>query len=74
MVSEAGKSRRDRHRRREPRMMGAGATHTKGFAPMGDKSPKASQKLASQKQAKTDRADQKKKQDIAAKQAPAKKN
>jgi len=41
---------------------------------MGDKSPKASQKLASQKQAKTDRVDQKKKQDIAAKRAPAKKN
>ena len=40
---------------------------------MGDKSPKATQKQASQKQAKADRADEQKKRDIAAKQAPAKK-
>lgn len=35
---------------------------------MGDKSPKAAKKQASQKQAKSDSADQKKKQDVAAKQ------
>ncbi|HZK82129.1 MAG TPA: hypothetical protein VFC46_13700 [Humisphaera sp.] len=34
---------------------------------MGDKSPKATQKQASQKQAKTNSADMKKKQDLAAK-------
>ena len=34
---------------------------------MGDKSPKSMQKQASQKKAKTDSADQKKKQDLAAK-------
>jgi hypothetical protein len=34
---------------------------------MGDRSPKAVQKQASQKKAKTDSADQKKKQDLAAK-------
>jgi hypothetical protein len=38
---------------------------------MGDKSPKAAQKHASQKQAKTDTADQKKKQDLAAKSKAA---
>ena len=40
---------------------------------MGDKSPKAAKKQASQKQAKSDRADQKKKQDVAAKQVLLKK-
>ncbi len=41
---------------------------------MGDKSPKAAKKQASQKQAKSDRVDQKKRQDVAAKQvAPTKK-
>ncbi len=40
---------------------------------MGDKSPKAAKKQASQKQVKTDRADQKKKQDVAAKQVVGKK-
>lgn len=40
---------------------------------MGDKSPKSNQKKASQKQAKTSTADQKKKQDIAARQAVGKK-
>jgi hypothetical protein len=39
---------------------------------MGDRSPKAVQKQASQKQAKSDRADQKKRQDVAAKQVPKK--
>jgi len=34
----------------------------KGTATMGDKSPKAAKKQASQKQAKSDSADQKKKQ------------
>jgi hypothetical protein len=38
---------------------------------MGDKSPKNAQKHASQKQIKTNQADQKKQQAIAAKQAPA---
>jgi hypothetical protein len=41
---------------------------------MGDRSPKANQKMSSQKQAKADSADQKKKQAIAAKQIPGKKN
>ncbi len=40
---------------------------------MGDKSPKAAKKQASQKQVKSDRADQQRKQDVAAKQAPPKK-
>jgi len=40
---------------------------------MGDRSPKAVQKKASQKQGKNDRADQQKKTAVAAKQAPAKK-
>ena len=43
----------------------------KGIAIMGDKSPKAARKQASQKQVKTDRADEKKRQQVAAKQAPA---
>lgn len=38
---------------------------------MGDKSPKNAQKHASQKQLKTNQADQKKRDDIAAKQAPS---
>ena len=38
---------------------------------MGDRSPKAVQKQASQKQAKVNTADQKKKQDLAAKAALA---
>jgi hypothetical protein len=41
---------------------------------MGDKSPKAAKKQASQKQAKSDRADQQKKQAVAAKQVPGKKS
>ena len=45
----------------------------RGTATMRDKSPKAARKQASQKQVKSDRADQKKKQDVAAKQVPAKK-
>ncbi len=40
---------------------------------MGDKSPKAAKKQANQKQVKSDQAGQKKKQDVAAKQAPPKK-
>jgi hypothetical protein len=40
---------------------------------MGDKSPKAAKKHASQKQAKTDRTDQKRRDDVAAKKAPIKK-
>jgi hypothetical protein len=40
---------------------------------MGDKSPKAAKKQASQKQAKSDRADQQKRQAVAAKQVPGKK-
>ena len=40
---------------------------------MGDKSPKAAKKQASQKQAKSDRADQQKRQAAAAKQVPGKK-
>ena len=40
---------------------------------MGDKSPKAAKKNASQKQAKSNQADQKKREEVAAKQAPAKK-
>ena len=40
---------------------------------MGDKSPKAAKKQADQKQAKSDQADQRKRQDVAAKQAPPKK-
>jgi hypothetical protein len=41
---------------------------------MGDKSPKAAKKQASQKQAKSDQAAQKKRQDVAAKQLFGKKN
>jgi hypothetical protein len=40
---------------------------------MGDKSPKAAKKHATQKQVKSDRADQQRKQDVAAKQAPSNK-
>jgi hypothetical protein len=40
---------------------------------MGDKSPKAAKKQASQKQAKSDRIDDKKRRDIAAKQVVVKK-
>ena len=40
---------------------------------MGDKSPKAAKKHASQKQAKSDRADQQKKHDVAAMQVLPKK-
>jgi hypothetical protein len=43
----------------------------KGGATMGDKSPKAARKQASQKQVKADRVDEKKRRDVAAKQAPA---
>jgi len=39
---------------------------------MGDKSPKSNQKKSSQKQAKTNDANQKKSQALAAKQTPAK--
>jgi hypothetical protein len=40
---------------------------------MGDRSPKSAQKQASQKKAKSDSADQKKRQDVAAKQVAGKK-
>ena len=40
---------------------------------MGDRSPKSVQKQASQKLAKSDRADQRKQQEVAAKQAAGKK-
>jgi len=40
--------------------------------PMGDKSPKANQKKNSQKQSKTNNADKKKQQAVAAKQAAGK--
>lgn len=40
---------------------------------MGDKSPKAARKQASQKQVKSDRVDQKKRQDVADKQVLPKK-
>ncbi len=40
---------------------------------MGDKSPKAAQKQASQKKAKSDTADARKKQSVAAKQVVGKK-
>jgi hypothetical protein len=40
---------------------------------MGDKSPKAAKKQADQKQAKSDRADDKKRRDVAAKQVPKQK-
>jgi hypothetical protein len=46
---------------------------SKGRTFMGDKSPKAAQKHASQKQIKSNRADQKKRQEVAAKQAALKK-
>jgi len=52
-------------------MMGPGHHLTKGTTIMGDKSPKAARKQASQKQLKTDRADEKKRQDVAAKRVPA---
>jgi len=45
----------------------------KGTATMGDNSPKAAKKQASQKQAKSDSADQKKKQSVAAMQVLPKK-
>jgi hypothetical protein len=54
-------------------MIAPGEQHPKGNATMGDKSPKAAKKQASQKQSKSDRADQTKKQAVAAKQAPPKK-
>ena len=41
---------------------------------MGDRSPKSNQKKSTQKQAKANSADQKKKQAIAAKQVAGKKN
>jgi hypothetical protein len=41
---------------------------------MGDRSPKSNQKRSSQKQAKANSADQRKKQAVAAKQAASKKN
>ena len=41
---------------------------------MGDKSPKSNQKKSTQKQAKTNSAEQKKKEAMAAKQAPGKKS
>ena len=40
---------------------------------MGDKTPKAAKKQAGQKQVKSDQADRKKRQDVAAKQAPSNK-
>jgi len=43
------------------------------MATMGDRSPKSVQKQASQKQAKSDRVDQRKQQEVAAKQAAGKK-
>jgi hypothetical protein len=52
-------------------MMGPGHHLTKGTTIMGDKSSKAARKQASQKQLKTDRADEKKRQEVAAKRAPA---
>jgi hypothetical protein len=44
-----------------------GKFYTKEEITMGDRSPKAVQKQASQKKAKTDSADQKKQRDLAAK-------
>jgi hypothetical protein len=41
---------------------------------MGDRSPKSNQKRSSQKQAKANSADQRKKQAVAAKQGASKKN
>jgi len=40
---------------------------------MGDKSPKAARKQESQRQVKADRVNEKKRQDVAAKQAPSSK-
>jgi hypothetical protein len=54
-------------------MMRRGNHQTKGTTTMGDKSPKAAKKQASQKQIKSNQADNKKRQDVAAKQAPPKK-
>ena len=60
------------HLRRDPHMMGPEGHHrTKGTTTMGDKSPKAARKQASQKQVKADRVDEKKRRDVAANQAPA---
>ena len=54
-------------------MMGEWGKHqSKGTATMGDRSPKSVQKQASQKKTKSDRADQKKKQEVAAKQVQKK--
>ena len=53
-------------------MMGGGHTRRRATATMGDKSPKAAKKQASQKQAKSDRAEQKKRQEVTAKQVPRK--
>ena len=53
--------------------MARGNDQTKGTATMGDKSPKAAKKHANQKQAKSDHADQKKRQEVAAKQVQPKK-
>jgi hypothetical protein len=49
-----------------------GGHFTGGTVIMGDKSPKAAKKQASQKQAKNDVADKKRKQDVAAKQVQKK--
>jgi hypothetical protein len=54
-------------------MRRGGIYKTKGTTTMGDKSPKAAKKQASQKQIKSNQADNKKRQDVAAKQAPPKK-
>jgi hypothetical protein len=43
------------------------------MATMGDRSPKSVQKQASQKQAKSDRADARKRQEVVAKQAAGQK-
>lgn len=53
-------------------MQDATNPYTKEEVTMGDRSPKAVQKKASQKQAKTDITNQKKQQDVAAKQVVGK--
>jgi hypothetical protein len=58
----------DRHRARSSNLH-----PVKGMATMGDRSPKSVQKQASQKQAKSDRADARKRQEVVAKQAAGQK-
>jgi hypothetical protein len=69
VVYFAGALRDNQPRRRGNKHSAGEITHNEGNPTMGDRSPKSTQKNASQKQAKADVSDKKKQQEIQAQQA-----